>query len=110
MNKETNKPESFPPQTQNLPGDMYKMNPKPELISKNYYGSDKLKYKVALITGGDSGNGRSVDVYFAREGVDPAIIYLIEDKDAQETKKKVGREGRRKIYKTKISTLFPTAN
>ena len=59
------------------------MNPEPEIIRKNYKGSDKLKDKVALITGGDSGIGRSVAVHFAREGANVAIIYLKEDKDAK---------------------------
>jgi NAD(P)-dependent dehydrogenase (short-subunit alcohol dehydrogenase family) len=56
------------------------MKPKPEVIRKNYKGSDKLKNKVAFITGGDSGIGRSVAVHCAREGADIAIIYLNENK------------------------------
>jgi len=97
MNTEINKPESFPPQSQTLPGDEYKMQPKPEVIRKNYKGINKLKDKVALITGGDSGIGRSVAVHFASEGADVAIIYLSEDKDANETKKMVEEEGRKCI-------------
>jgi NAD(P)-dependent dehydrogenase (short-subunit alcohol dehydrogenase family) len=95
MNKEKNKPEYFPPQSQSLPGDEYKMDPKPEVIRKKYKGNEKLKDKAALITGGDSGIGRAVAVHFAREGADVAIIYLSEDKDALDTKKMVEKEGRK---------------
>ena len=77
------------------PGIQSRMNPLQEVIKSNYKGSDKLKDKVALITGGDSGIGRSVSVLFAREGADIVICYLDEDQDAQETKKMVENEGRR---------------
>jgi NAD(P)-dependent dehydrogenase (short-subunit alcohol dehydrogenase family) len=87
------KPEEFPEQEQSQPGDQHQMNPEPEIIRKNYKGSGKLEKKVALITGGDSGIGRSVAVYFAREGANVAIVYLEEDKDAAETKKMVEAEG-----------------
>jgi len=60
-----------------------------------YKGSAKLKDKVAIITGGDSGIGRSVAVLYAREGADVAIIYLNEHQDAKETKKLVEKEGRK---------------
>lgn len=88
-----NKPEKFPEQTQSQPGQEYKMHPKPEIIRGNYRGSQKLLGKKALITGGDSGIGRSVAVHFAREGADVAIVYLKEDEDAMETKKMVEAEG-----------------
>jgi len=71
------------------------MNPQPEVINKNYKGSEKLKGKVALITGGDSGIGRSVAVHFAREGADVAIIYLNEKKDAEETRQMVEKENQK---------------
>ncbi|MBF0693687.1 MAG: SDR family oxidoreductase [Flavobacterium sp.] len=89
------KPKSFPDQQQDLPGLEAKMTPAPEIIREDYKGSDKLKNKVALITGGDSGIGRSVAVHFAREGADVAIVYLNEDKDAELTRELVEKEGRK---------------
>ncbi|WP_081208761.1 SDR family oxidoreductase [Salegentibacter sediminis] len=86
------KPGKFPEQKQTQPGKEYEMQPEPEIIRDNYRGSGKLKDKTALITGGDSGIGRSVAVHFAREGADIAIIYLNEDEDALETKKLVEKE------------------
>lgn len=65
-----------------------------EPIRPGYKGSDKLGNKVALITGGDSGIGRSVALYFSREGADIAIVYEINDDDAAETKRLVENEGR----------------
>ncbi len=89
------KPTSLPAQQQEEPGQEHEMTPKPEVIRDGYKGSDKLKGKIALITGGDSGIGRSVAVHFAREGADLAIVYKEEDKDAQDTKRMVEQEGRR---------------
>src|SRR3954463_16360489 len=92
------KPTSFPGQQQEeQPGKENEMIPKPEVIRQGYKGSEKLMNKVALITGGDSGIGRSVAVHFAREGADVAIVYLNEDNDAQETKAMVEKEGRKCI-------------
>ena len=87
------KTETFPEQKQNLPGNEHLMSPEPEIIKENYTGSGKLLGKVAFITGGDSGIGRSVAVHFAREGADVAIVYLKEDKDAQITKELIEKEG-----------------
>jgi NAD(P)-dependent dehydrogenase (short-subunit alcohol dehydrogenase family) len=84
---------TFPEQKQDLPGNEYLMNPEPEIIKENYTGSGKLLGKVAFITGGDSGIGRSVAVHFAREGANIAIVYLKENKDAQITKELIEKEG-----------------
>ncbi len=73
------------------------MIPKPIADDRKYRGSGKLEGKVALITGGDSGIGRSVAIFFAKEGADSVIVYLDEHEDAEETKKLVEQEGRRCI-------------
>lgn len=78
------------------PGLEYEMDPQPIYIRDNYQGSDKLKDKIALITGGDSGIGRAVAIHFAREGADLTIMYHPrEEEDAQKTKELVEAEGRR---------------
>ncbi len=76
------------------PGHEEEMTPRPIFIRDDYRGSGKLKDKVALITGGDSGIGRAVAVHYAREGADMTIVYLNEHEDAQETKRLVEAEGR----------------
>jgi NAD(P)-dependent dehydrogenase (short-subunit alcohol dehydrogenase family) len=79
-----------------LPGRESELEPKPEWQPR-YPGSGRLKGKVALITGADSGIGRAVAALFAREGADISILYLCEHDDAAETKKIVEAEGRRAI-------------
>src|ERR1041385_86949 len=74
------------------PGVESKMRPKPQYLPK-YPGVGKLKDKVAIITGGDSGIGRAVAVAMAREGALIAILYLEEHDDANETKHLVEAEG-----------------
>ncbi|MGG1396365.1 SDR family oxidoreductase [Bacillus salipaludis] len=86
----------FPPQHQNhQPGVESEMNPRPISIDPNYKSSGKLSGKKAIITGGDSGIGKSVAIYFAKEGADVAIVYLEEHQDAEETKQLIEEEGRR---------------
>ena len=77
-----------PEQEQNKqPGMEYLMNPRPIFDNPNYKGSDKLKNKVAIITGADSGLGRAAAVAFVKEGAKLVIPYYNEHRDAMETKK-----------------------
>jgi NAD(P)-dependent dehydrogenase (short-subunit alcohol dehydrogenase family) len=90
-------PVHFPKQHLKKPGLEAELRQAPMFDAPHYKGSEKLKDKVALITGGDSGIGRSVAVLYAREGADVAIAYLDEAEDAEATKKAVEAEGRRCI-------------
>jgi NAD(P)-dependent dehydrogenase (short-subunit alcohol dehydrogenase family) len=83
-----------PPQHQDeQPGMEYKMTPRPQAEDDSYRGSGKLRGKVALITGGDSGIGRAVAIAFAKEGANISIVYLDEHKDAQDTQSMVEEHG-----------------
>ncbi|BBG30969.1 short-chain dehydrogenase/reductase SDR [Zymobacter palmae] len=82
-------------QSQSLPGQEALMTPPAVFIRNDYLGSRKLQDKVALISGADSGIGRSVALHFAREGADVVALYLSEHDDARETRRLVEAEGRR---------------
>jgi len=79
-----------------LPGSEARLEPRPDWQPR-YAGSGRLKDKVAIVTGADSGIGRAVAALYAREGADIAIFYLCEHEDAEKSKKIVESEGRRAI-------------
>jgi NAD(P)-dependent dehydrogenase (short-subunit alcohol dehydrogenase family) len=88
----------FPEQHQERPGLEQKMTPRPEYKGKHYLPAGKLAGKVALVTGGDSGIGRAVAYFFAREGADVAIVYLDEEQpDARELRDEIRKLGRRAL-------------
>lgn len=84
----------FPPQSQNVqPGLEYVMQPLPIFDNPHYKACGKLKDKVAIITGGDSGIGRSAAVTFVKEGAKVVIVYLNEHQDAFDTKEYIENLG-----------------
>lgn len=92
------RPSKIPPQKQRRPpGRRAPMTPEPADSMKNYKPSNRLAGKKAIITGGDSGIGRAVAIAFAKEGADVAIVYLEEDKDANDTKRLVEQTGKKCI-------------
>lgn len=87
-----------PPQEQEKqPGEEKKMTPRPHVEKEEHRGTGKLKDKVAVISGGDSGIGRAAAVAFAKEEADVVISYLDEHDDAKETARLVEEKGRRCI-------------
>lgn len=108
------------PQHQQRPGIESKMNPRPVYDDPQKSGSGKLKGKVAVITGADSGIGRAVAVLFAKEGADIAILYLNEHSDAKETKAVIEKQyhqkcilipgdlGKEGFCKTAVSKIIAT--
>ena len=83
-----------PEQSQDVqPGMEYMMRPLPIFDNPNYKGSGKLKDKVIIITGGDSGLGRSASIAFVKEGAKVVIPYYNEDKDANDTKEYIEKMG-----------------
>lgn len=94
MSENINFPKNVPPQKQDKqPGLNSLMNPKPIYEDPSYKATGKLKDKIAIITGGDSGIGRAAAIVYAKEGAKIAIIYLNEKEDAEETKKLVEEKG-----------------
>ena len=83
-----------PEQSQDVqPGMEYLMFPSPIFDNPNYKGSGKLKGKVAIITGGDSGLGRAAAVAYVKEGAKVVIPYYNEHEDAKYTKEYIEKLG-----------------
>jgi NAD(P)-dependent dehydrogenase (short-subunit alcohol dehydrogenase family) len=89
------KAEEFKGQKLPYPASQEDMNQAPDSDLSNYRAANKLKDKVAIITGGDSGIGRAVAIAFAMEGADVAILYNHNDSDAEKTKTVVESKGRK---------------
>lgn len=75
------------------PGMEYEMRPLPIFDNPNYKGSGKLKGKVAIVTGGDSGLGRACSIAYVKEGAKVVIVYYNETKDAEDTRKYIENMG-----------------
>jgi NAD(P)-dependent dehydrogenase (short-subunit alcohol dehydrogenase family) len=86
----------YPKQHQSHPGIEAEIRPRPRYEGSAYKAAGKLEGKAALVTGGDSGIGRAVAFFFAREGADIAIVYLAEEQeDAEETQRAIEGVGQR---------------
>ncbi len=108
MSKSIDHPEPpFPKQCTGAPPGLEKgMSPRPEYSAPKYKAAGKLTGLVALITGGDSGIGRSVAVLFAREGAEIAFTHLAEEKvDMEETVQAIKEEGKHAIAMVNAKAL-----
>ncbi len=91
-----NKKQTMPKQVQNhQPGLESEMDPVPKSVDPGYKGSRKLEGRTAIVTGGDSGIGKAVAIYFAKEGADVVICYLEEEEDAKKVEEQIRDEGRK---------------
>jgi len=91
-------PATMPPQHQaRQPGREGEMHPRPQSFAEHYVGAGRLRGKVALVTGGDSGIGRAAAIAFAKEGADVAIAFLEECEDARQTRAAIEACGRRAL-------------
>ncbi|MBA2479974.1 MAG: SDR family oxidoreductase [Planctomycetes bacterium] len=86
---------AFKAEKQRYPAKQSRMKRKPDSDLSNYLPAGKLRDKIAIITGGDSGIGRAVAIAFAMEGADVAIVYNVNDDDAADTRAMVEAKGRR---------------
>ncbi len=86
---------TLPPQHQSEPGKEEEMSPRPAYWGEHYKPAGKLEGKVAIVTGADSGIGRSVAVLFAREGADVAVLYKDQYQDADETREAIEKCARK---------------
>ncbi|MGB3691309.1 MAG: SDR family oxidoreductase [Spirulinaceae cyanobacterium] len=86
-------PEEIPGQKLDYPASQADMTPQPDSDLSNYKPAEKLKGKVAFITGGDSGIGRAIAIAYAMEGADVAIFFDQNLEDAEVTKESVEKRG-----------------
>jgi NAD(P)-dependent dehydrogenase (short-subunit alcohol dehydrogenase family) len=88
----------YPQEPIEVPGSIEELTPKADHGEESYEGLGRLKDRVALITGGDSGIGRAVAIAYAREGADVLLSYLPEEqRDGDDTAGWVEQAGRRAL-------------